>query len=179
MHPEGVEDKWSALVTCAQDVCRYIRKQMHESDLAFIVMCAAFLLMMSINIFALRLMRMSQEVHRLFNTALDDNPKESQSLLELNYSTQYNTPYERQAHWAMAIYAVWQAGWRTASQERTRGGLQQRQAAKLAARGIYYNFSTLTTQTRHGLGLEAPTRHRPHPTSTLATKAQLLQRLIV
>ncbi len=53
-------------------------------------------------------------------------------------------------------------------QERTRGGLQQRQAAKLAAQGICYNFSTLTMQTRHELGLEVPTRHQPHPTLTLA-----------
>ncbi len=98
MHPEGVEDKRRALVTCVEDVCRYIRKQMYESNLSFIVMCAAFLLMMSINIFALRLMRMSQEVHRLFSKAFNDNSKESQFLLELNYSTPYNTPYERQAH---------------------------------------------------------------------------------
>ncbi len=133
MHPEGVDNKWRALVTCAQNVGRYIRKQMYESNLAFNVICASLLLMMSINTFALRLMRMSQEVHRLFNMALDDNPKESQSLLELNFSTPYNTPYERQAHWVMAIQVIWQARRRTALQERTQGGLQPRHAAKLAA----------------------------------------------
>ena len=83
MHPEGVEDKWRILVTGAQDECRYIRKLIYESNFAFITMCAAFLLMMSINI-SLRLMRMFQEVHRLFNMALDNNPKEIQYLLELN-----------------------------------------------------------------------------------------------
>jgi hypothetical protein len=78
MHPEGVEDKWRILVTCAQDDCKYIRQQMFESKFAFIKMCTAFLLMMSINILALRLMRMFQEAHRLFNMAPKDTPKESQ-----------------------------------------------------------------------------------------------------
>jgi hypothetical protein len=85
------------------------------------------------HIFALRLMRMFQEAHRLFNMAPNDTPKESQYLLELNYSTLYNTPYERQAHWVLAMQAVWQAGRRTASWEREQGGLQQRRAAKLAS----------------------------------------------
>ncbi len=68
MHPEGVEDKWRILVTGAQDDVRYIRKLMYESNFAFIAMCAVFLLMVSItiNIFALRLMRMFQEVLRQF-----------------------------------------------------------------------------------------------------------------
>ncbi len=134
-------------------------------------MCAAFLLMMSINIFALKLMRLFQEAHRLFNMAPDNTPKESQYLLELNYSTLYNTPYERQAHWVLAMQAVWQAGRRTALQEREQGGLHQRWAAKLASQIIRYNFDTLTTQTRHVLDLEAPTRRQPHPTSTSADSA--------
>jgi hypothetical protein len=127
--------------------------------------------MMSINIFALRLMRMFKEAHRLFNMAPDDTPKESQYLLELNYSTLYNTSYERQAHWVLAMQVVWQAGRRTALREREQGRLQQRRAAKLASQIIRYSFNTLTTQTRHVLGLEAPTRHQPHPTSTLADSA--------
>jgi hypothetical protein len=91
MHPEGVEDKWRILVTHAQDDCRYIRQQIFESKFAFIMMCAAFLLMISINILVLRLMRMFQEAHRLFNMAPEDTPKESQYPLDkLNYSTLYN-----------------------------------------------------------------------------------------
>ena len=142
MHPEAVEDKWRILVTHAQDDFRHIRKHIYESNFAFIVMCAAFLLMMSINIFAFRLMRMFKEAHRLFNMAPDDTPKESQYLLELNYSTLYNTPYERQAHWVIAMQAVWQAGRRTASRERKQGGLQLRRASKLASGIIRYNFNT-------------------------------------
>jgi hypothetical protein len=52
MHPEAVEDKWRILVTHTQDDFRHIRKHIYERNFSFIVMCAAFLLMMSINIFA-------------------------------------------------------------------------------------------------------------------------------
>ncbi len=110
MHPtKGVKDKWRILVTRAQDDCRHIRQQIFESNFAFITMCAAFLLMMSINVLALRLMRMFQEAHRLFNKmAPDDIPRESQYPLdELNYFTLYNASHERQAHWVLTMQAVW------------------------------------------------------------------------
>jgi hypothetical protein len=169
MHPEGVEDKWRILVTCAQDDCRYIRQQIFESKFAFIMMCTAFLLMMFINILALRLMRMFQEAHRLFNMAPEDTPQKSQYPLDkLNYSTLYNASYETQAHRGLAMQVAWQAGLRTALRERAQGALQQRRAAKLAAQKIRYNINTFTMQTRHVLGLEAPTRHQPHPTSISA-----------
>ncbi len=169
MHPEGVEDKGRILVTRAQDDCRYIRKQIFESKFAFIMMCAAFLSMISIDILVLRLMRMFQEAHRLFNMAPEDTPKESQYPLDkLNYSTLYHASYETQVHRGLATQVTWRAGRRTALQERAQDALQQRQAAKLTAQRIRYNFSTFTMQIRHVLGLEAPTRHRPHPNSILA-----------
>ncbi len=72
---------------------------------------------------------MFQEAHRLFNMSPDNTPKESQYLLELNYSTLYNTAYEKQVHWVLAMQVVWQAGLRTVLREREQGGLQQRRAA--------------------------------------------------
>jgi hypothetical protein len=133
------------------------------------MMCTAFLLMISINILVLRLMRMFQEAHRLFNMAPEDTPKESQyPLNKLNYSTLYNASYETQVHRGQAMQVAWRAGRRTALQERAQDALQQRRAAKLAAQRIRYNFSTFTMQTRNVLGLEAPTRHQPHPNSISA-----------
>jgi hypothetical protein len=80
-------------------------------------MCAALFLMMSINIVASRLMRMFQEVHSLFNTALNNTPNDRQ-YLELNYSTLYKATYERQAHWVLKMQVAWRAGQRTALHEK-------------------------------------------------------------
>jgi hypothetical protein len=74
-------------------------------------MCTAFLLMISIVILVLRLMRIFQEAHRLFNMPPEDTPKESQYPLDkLNYSTLYNASYEMQVHRGLATQVAWQAG---------------------------------------------------------------------
>jgi hypothetical protein len=65
---------------------------------------------------------MFQEVHRLFNTTLNNTPNDRQ-YLELYYSTLYKEPYERQAHWVLAMQTAWQAGWRNALWEKAQGGL--------------------------------------------------------
>jgi hypothetical protein len=94
-----------------------------ESNFALILMCAALLLAMPIDIVALRLM------WRCFRKCTSYSRW-------LNYSTLYNAPcesYKRQAHWVFAMQAVWHAGWSIALQEK-----MHKESA---------TFSTLTTTT--------------------------------
>jgi hypothetical protein len=112
-----------------------------------------------------------QEVHRLLDMALANISEESQYLLDLDYSTLYNSSYERQAYWVLAMKVARHAGWRATAWERVQGGLQCQRSSRAGTRSIRYDFRTLTKQMRFELCLVILTRHRPHSTLVLAESA--------
>jgi hypothetical protein len=59
-----------------------------------------------------------KEVDWLLDTAPEDIPAGSQYLLELDYSTLYNAPLERQSYWVLAMLATCRAGKQDATASR-------------------------------------------------------------
>jgi hypothetical protein len=70
-----------------------------------------------------------REVDSLFNTSPEDNPVESQYLLELNYSTSYNASFKCQAYWTLAMKAACRAGQCAAVSHKWKGGAKRCRAA--------------------------------------------------
>ncbi len=112
-----------------------------------------------------------REVHELLETPLSNVPPESQYLLELDHSSMYNTSYEEQAYWVLALKAARRAGRRVSAQSRCRGRSQRNRPAAAAAKKPRYDFSDLVGQMGYELRQQMPIRKRSHSTPVSADNA--------
>jgi hypothetical protein len=82
-----------------------------------------------------------KEVDRLMDTNPDDIPQGSQYLLELDFTSLYNSSFERQSYWVLAMKAARQAGRRTDHIAKSRGASHRRRQAKAHKPRTVYDFS--------------------------------------
>ncbi len=107
-----------------------------------------------------------KEVDRLMDTNPDNIPQESQYLLELDFTSLYNSSFERQSYWVLAMKAAQQAGRRTNHKAKPRGASHQRRQAKAHKPCAVYNFSRDLVVMNYELQLGPQPRRRPHHSST-------------
>ncbi len=117
----------------------------------------------------LRLQRQKEvlkEVDRLMDTNPDNILQESQYLLELDFTTLYNSSFQRQSYWVLAMKAAQQAGCRANHKAKSRGASHQRRQAKAHKPCIVYDFSRDLVAMNHELQLGPQPRRQPHHSST-------------
>ncbi len=101
-----------------------------------------------------------KKVDRLLDTAPEDIPEGSQYLMELDYSTLYNTPLERQSQWVLAMSVARRAGKQDATASRHIGCAQRKLKAKQSSREPRYDFSREETRLQHKLGITRPSKRK-------------------
>ncbi len=98
------------------------------------------------------------EVDSLLDTSPDKIPEGSMYLLELDFSSLYNTSFEWQPYWVQAMKAAWRAGQRTVQPARRTSGSTQHAATQQQQSKLQYDFTRNDTQMRQDLGLQAAMR---------------------
>ena len=101
-----------------------------------------------------------KEVDRLLDTPPEDIPAGSQYLLELDYSTLYNSSLERQSYWVLAMKAAQRAGERETTASKRRGRTQRKIKARGSLRKPKYDFSGEEARLRQELGITGRTKRR-------------------
>ena len=117
----------------------------------------------------LRLQRRKEilkEVDRLLDTNPDDIPKESQYLLELDFTSLYSATFEKQSYWVLAMKAARRAGHRANHQAKSKGASHRRRKARTRNKQAVYDFSRDLALMNHELRLGPQPRRRPHHSST-------------
>jgi hypothetical protein len=117
----------------------------------------------------LRLQRRKEilkEVDHLLDMNTDDIPKESQYLLELDFTPLYSASFEKQSYWVLAMKAARRAGRRANHQAKSKGASHQRRQAKACNERAVYDFSRDLALMNHELRLGPQPRRRPHHSST-------------
>ena len=104
------------------------------------------------------------KVDSLLDTPPEEEPEGSWHLLELDFLMLYNTTFERQLYWVLAMKAARQAGRRIVqSTQRKRGSIQRRAEAQRKLSHLRYDFTCNERQMRYELGLDPAPRRRPRP----------------
>jgi hypothetical protein len=103
-----------------------------------------------------------RELDKFIDTPPEDIPKDSRYLLELDYSTLYNTTFERQTYWVLIMKAARQAGHRALAITKHRGRRRRGTLANITRRPCY-DFTHNDAQMRRELGLQVSNRCRPRP----------------
>jgi hypothetical protein len=62
-----------------------------------------------------------KDIGQLLNTNPDDIPKESQYLMELDFTSLYSASFEKQSHWVLAMKATRRAGCQANHQAKSKG----------------------------------------------------------
>ncbi len=96
----------------------------------------------------------------------DDIPKESQYLLELDFTSLYSTTFEKQSYWVLAMKATQRAGRRADHQAKSKGASHRRRKARTRNEQAAYDFSRDLALMNHELRLGPQSRRRPHHSST-------------
>jgi hypothetical protein len=106
-----------------------------------------------------------KEVDRLMNTNPDIIPQGSQYLLELDFTSLYNSSFKRQSYWVLAMKAAQRAGRHTNHKAKSRGASHQQRQAKAHKPCAVYHFSRDLAVMNHKLQLGPQPRRRPHHSS--------------
>ncbi len=117
----------------------------------------------------LRLQRQKEvlkEVDQLLDTNPDDIPKESQYLMELDFTSLYSASFEKQSYWVLAMKAAQRVGRQADHQEKSKGASHQRRQAKARNQRAVYDFSRDLALMNHELRLGPQPRRRPHHSSS-------------
>jgi hypothetical protein len=107
-----------------------------------------------------------KEVDHLLDTNPDDIPKESQYLLELDFTSLYSATFEKQSYWVLAMKAARRAGRRAYHQGKSKGASHRRKKARKRNERAVYDFSRDLALMNHELRLGPQPRRRPHHSST-------------
>ncbi len=117
----------------------------------------------------LRLQRRKEvlkEVDRLLDTNPDDIPKESQYLMELDFTSLYSASFEKQSYWVLAMKAARRAGRQANHQAKSKGASHRRKQAKSRNQRAVYDFSRDLALMNHKLRLGPQPHRRPHHSSS-------------
>jgi len=110
-----------------------------------------------------------EEVDRLMDTNPDDIPQESQYLLEMDFTTLYNSSFERQSYWVLAMKAARRAGRRVSHNARSKGASHRRRQATPHKSRVVYDFSRDLALMNQELQLGSYSIKRPHHSHTDST----------
>jgi hypothetical protein len=117
----------------------------------------------------LRLQRRKEvlkEVDQLLDTNPDDIPKESQYLMELDFTSLYSASFEKQSYWVLAMKAARRAGRRANHQAKSKGASHRRRQAKACNQRAVYDFCRDLALMNHELRLGPQPCRRPHHSSS-------------
>ncbi len=117
----------------------------------------------------LRLQRRKEilkEVDHLLDMNTDDIPKESQYLLELDFTPLYSASFEKQSYWVLSMKAARRAGRCANHQAKSKGASHRRRQAKACNKRAVYDFSKDLALMNHKLRLGPQPCRRPHHSST-------------
>jgi hypothetical protein len=107
-----------------------------------------------------------KEVDCLTDRNPDDILQGSRYLLELDFTSLYNSSFERQSYWVLAMKAAQQVGCCTNHKAKSRGASHQRRQAKAHKPRAVYDFSRDLTVMYHKLQLGPQPCRQPHHSST-------------
>jgi hypothetical protein len=99
-----------------------------------------------------------KEEDRLMETNPDDIPQGSQYLLELDFTSLYNSSLERQSYWVLAMKATQRAGHCANQIAKSRGASHQQRQAKAHKPCAVYNFNRDLALMNHELQLDPQSR---------------------
>jgi hypothetical protein len=100
-----------------------------------------------------------REVNSLLETTPEEVPEGSWYLLELDFLVLYNTSFEQQSYWALAMKAARWAGRRIVQTTRCNGHYKKcRAATQRKPSHPKYDFTRDKKQMRHKLGLDLNSR---------------------
>jgi hypothetical protein len=102
-----------------------------------------------------------KEVDCLMDTNPDDILQGSQYLLELNFTSFYNSSFKRQSYWVLPIKAAQQGGCRANHKAKSRGASHQWRQARAHKPRTVYNFSRDLAVMNHELQQCPQPRRQP------------------